>query len=105
MTTYNDYRLRAPSAETLDALLVQAGILQLDEEGSLYPTEGITFVRLGILSHGGEWDEEGNEVVAPTVREGYHADMRVTGELTEAQLGIMDGIVIEEPGTPVHRFG
>ena len=29
---------------------------------------------VGIITEGGEWDEEGNELVAPTVLDGYHVN-------------------------------
>ena len=29
---------------------------------------------VGIITEGGEWDEDGNEVVAPTVLPGYHVN-------------------------------
>lgn len=35
---------------------------------------------IGLISEGGEWDEEGNEIVAPTVIDGWHVNVRLVGE-------------------------
>ena len=36
---------------------------------------------VGIITTGGEWDEDGNEIVAPTVLPGYHVNY--VGELPD----------------------
>ena len=36
---------------------------------------------VGIISEGGEWDEDGNEIVAPTVLDGWHVNY--LGDLPE----------------------
>lgn len=36
---------------------------------------------VGIITRGGEWDEEGNEITAPTVLSGWHINYQ--GELPE----------------------
>jgi hypothetical protein len=39
---------------------------------------------LGVLYEGGEWDKEGNEIVAPTQLDGWHVNVRlVDGEYGE----------------------
>ena len=52
-----------------------AGFMGTDEEGKevliQYTTSRAIDV-IGIITEGGEWDEDGNEIVAPTVLPGWH---------------------------------
>lgn len=42
---------------------------------------------IGTITEGGQWDEEGNELVAPTVIEGWHVNIRlIEGEDAEPLL-------------------
>ena len=50
---------------------------------------------VGIITEGGEWDEDGNETVAPTVLPGYHVNY--LGELPDGW-----GAFEVKPSTP-HR--
>ena len=34
---------------------------------------------IGVISEGGEWDEEGNVVTAPVALEGWHVNVRLAG--------------------------
>ena len=60
-----------------------------DEEGTQTGTEekviqytvSYAIDVIGTITQGGEWDEEGNEVVAPTTLEGFHVNY--IGELPE----------------------
>ena len=60
-----------------------------DEEGDETGTEEqvVQYTRdyaldmIGTITRGGEWDEEGNEVVAPTTLDGFHVNY--VGELPE----------------------
>ena len=60
-----------------------------DEEGTQTGTEekvvqythNYALDVIGTITRGGEWDEEGNEVVAPTTLDGFHVNY--VGELPE----------------------
>lgn len=63
-----------------DATIAQVNIDALgtatDEDGNTYPTHNNGIVRLGnIVLTPGEYDEEGNEVVAPVLSDKYHVDV------------------------------
>jgi hypothetical protein len=63
------------SKEQFDAKLRALGVAT-DEEGIEYPTHKNSAVRLGhIVLTKGEYDEEGNEVVAPILSDKYHVDV------------------------------
>ena len=47
-----------------------------DEDGNEYPTHKHTIVQLGnIVLQQGEYDEEGNETVAPVLSDKWHVDV------------------------------
>lgn len=47
-----------------------------DEDGNEYPTHKSTIVQLGnIVLEQGEYDEEGEEITAPVLSEGWHIDV------------------------------
>ena len=47
-----------------------------DEDGNEYPTHKHTIVHLGhIVEQQGQYDEDGNEVVAPVLSSKYHVDV------------------------------
>jgi len=47
-----------------------------DEDGNEYPTHKHTIVHLGhIIEQQGQYDEDGNEVVAPVLSSKYHVDV------------------------------
>lgn len=47
-----------------------------DEDGNEYPTHKSTIVQLGnIVLEQGEYDEDGKEVTAPVLSEGWHIDV------------------------------
>jgi len=63
-----------------DAAVAQVNIDALgtatDEDGNTYPTHKHSIVKLGnIVLTPGEYDEEGNETVAPVMSEKYHVDV------------------------------
>lgn len=71
-----DLYLKFPDEETANGLL-------FTEEEPNYQNIDV----LGILTEGGQWDEEGNEVVAPTVIDGWHVNIRlIEGEDAEPLL-------------------
>jgi len=63
-----------------DAAVAQANIDALgvatDEDGNTYPTHNHSIVKLGnIVLTPGEYDQEGNETVAPVLSTKYHVDV------------------------------
>lgn len=41
---------------------------------------------IGVITEGGQWDEEGNEIVAPTIVDGWHVNIRLVDGESEEQL-------------------
>ena len=65
-----------------------------DEDGNEYPTHKHTIVELGnIVLTQGEYDEEGNEVVAPVLSEKWHLDV------------LWNGLEADEDGSIDHPYG
>ena len=66
-----------------------------DDEGSItIPNLDI----IGTIYEGGEYDDEGNVIVAPVAIEGYHVNM--IGPVPEA----FEAFVIERPNSPYRVF-
>ncbi len=75
---------RFPDEATGMAALEAAGLLQEDEDGNKRPilaSHHHALSVIGIIQRGGEWDEEGNEITAPTVLDGWHVNYQ--GEVPE----------------------
>ncbi len=54
-----------------------AGFMGTDEEGNeilIKYTHNRAIDVIGTITEGGEWDEDGNEIVAPTVLSGWHVN-------------------------------
>ena len=54
-----------------------AGFMGTDEEGNeilVQYTHDRAIDVIGTITEGGEWDDEGNEIVAPTVLDGWHVN-------------------------------
>ena len=54
-----------------------AGFMGTDEEGNeilIQYTHDRAIDVIGTITEGGEWDDEGNEIVAPTVLDGWHVN-------------------------------
>ena len=54
-----------------------AGFMGTDEEGDevlVQYTHDRAIDVIGTITEGGEWDEDGNEIVAPTVLSGWHVN-------------------------------
>ena len=54
-----------------------AGFMGTDEEGNeilVQYTHDRAIDVIGTITEGGEWDNEGNEIVAPTVLSGWHVN-------------------------------
>lgn len=84
--------LKLPDEATLDAVYPPEA-----EPSQYYSADGVFIVKLGTLYEGGTYDAEGEVIEAPTPIEGYHADIRLTGELPEALVPY-----IVTPATPQH---
>lgn len=62
-----------PSREDFLALAAAEGLV--DADGNLITGgHGFAIDEIGPIVQGGEWDAEGNEVVAPTVINGHHVN-------------------------------
>lgn len=81
-----DYLLRTATESDMDNALEAAGLLVEQDIGEgeivLLPTAGVTLDRIGPIP--AQYDKDGN-IVKPGHPE-YHANLRVTIELTEAQI-------------------
>ena len=65
-----------------------------DENGNEYPTHKHTIVQLGnIVLEQGEYDEEGNETVAPVLSDKWHVDV------------LWKNLEADEDGTIDHPYG
>lgn len=114
---FKDYYLRFTTEAAAMTLLEEAGLIQshqaeLDEEGNIlspaghHPTEGVTIHYVGTIREGGEWDEEGNVVVEPTVIDGWHVNLRLREPLTPEQEAALDGLILDPvPTSPAVVFG
>ena len=66
----------------------------IDEDGNEYPTHKHTIVQLGnIVLQQGEYDEEGNETVAPVLSDKWHVDV------------LWKDLEADEDGTIDHPYG
>jgi hypothetical protein len=98
-----DYLLRADNESDMDDALLAAGVAQevadLDGEVFVVATEGITLDRIGAIPP--VIDEE-NLVIRPGDPR-YHANIRATIELTEAQVEALPTFT-PTPGVPYRVF-
>jgi len=81
-----------------------------DENGNEYPTHKHTIVHLGnIVLEQGEYDEEGNEVVAPVLSDKWHVDV-LWKDLEADEDGVIDhpfgwkSYAVDIDGDGVHSF-
>lgn len=99
----SDYLLRSTTESDLDDALIAAGVAQevTDENGevTVRPMEGITLDRIGPIP--AQVDEEGIIVRPGDPR--YHANLRATVELTEAQIAALPTFA-PEPSVPYRVF-
>jgi len=74
-----------------------------DEEGNEYPTHKHTIVHLGhIVEQQGQYDEDGNETVAPVVSSKYHVDVLWKG-IDDHPYG-WKSYAVDVSGNGVHSF-
>jgi hypothetical protein len=85
-----DYMLRTNTEAQMDAALTAAGLLseQPEKDGStaLVPTAGVNLDRIGPIPP--KYDADGDPVPG-TGDARYHANLRMTVELTEAQIALL----------------
>jgi hypothetical protein len=78
---------RFPDEATWLTAARDAGFMVADEEGveqlAAYTKDRAIDV-VGTITRGGEWDEDGNEITAPTVLDGWHVNYR--GEVPDGWL-------------------
>ena len=66
----------------------------IDEDGNEYPTHKHTIVHLGhIVEQQGQYDEDGNETVAPVLSDKWHVDV------------LWKDLEADEDGTIDHPYG
>ena len=81
------------SKEQAETKIKSLGTAQ-DENGNEYPTHKHTIVQLGnIVLEQGEYDEEGNETVAPVLSDKWHVDV------------LWKNLEADEDGTINHPYG
>jgi hypothetical protein len=98
-----DYLLRSNTESDLDDALIAAGLAEerTDEDGEVMvlPIAGITLDRIGPIP--AQVDEEG--VIVRPGDNRYHANIRATIELTEAQVEALPTFT-PTPGVPYRVF-
>jgi 6-phosphogluconate dehydrogenase (decarboxylating) len=98
-----DYMLRSNTESDLDDALIAAGLAEerTDEEGEVMvlPVTGVTLDRIGPIP--AQVDEE-NVIISPGDSR-YHANLRVSIELTEAQVEALPTFT-PEPSVPYRVF-
>ena len=75
---------RFPDEATGMAALTAAGLRFMDEDGNqqfITASHSHCLDVLGVITRGGEWDDEGNVVVPPTTLDGWH--LNYVGPLPE----------------------
>jgi len=74
-----------------------------DEDGNEYPTHKHTIVHLGhIVQQQGQYDEDGNETVAPVLSSKYHVDVLWKG-IEDHPYG-WKSYAVDVSGNGVHSF-
>jgi len=74
-----------------------------DENGNEYPTHKHTIVHLGnIVEQQGQYDEDGNELVAPVLSSKYHVDVLWKG-IDDHPYG-WKSYAVDVSGNGVHSF-
>lgn len=98
-----DYLLRSTTESDLDDALIAAGVAQevtdADGEVTVQPVAGITLDRIGPIP--AQVDEEG--IIVRPGDNRYHANIRATIELTEAQVEALPTFT-PEPSVPYRVF-
>jgi hypothetical protein len=103
--TLAPFYLRFPDEATAQTALAAAGIYvpEIGNNPGYYKQadKGWAFDPIGELTEGGIWDQvTGEELEAPTVREGWHANYIGAALPPELEEYVLD----PEPATPYRRF-
>lgn len=101
-----DYMLRTNTKEEMEQALLSASLLQthtIDEQEVKLPVSGVYVDYIGSITKGGQWDENGQEIVAPTTDSRFHANIRVVIDLTEEQVSALPQ-VDPPPAIPYRVF-
>jgi hypothetical protein len=88
-----DYYLKAQDQFQFDALLIEAGLL--DKDGKLMDSTA-ALDRIGEIVSCDNSDPPVCVVVP-----GYHANLRMMGDLTNEQKAALNSVLIDAPATPV----
>tara|TARA_Y100000593_G_C4212328_1_gene287494 strand:- start:175 stop:498 length:324 start_codon:yes stop_codon:yes gene_type:complete len=101
MTQYNHYYLRGNDAQEVETVLLAAGLMvestDLEGEPAVFPAQKVHIHTVGKILEGGEWDSEGNVVVAPTELPGWHVNMCTEFPVDEEAIA---SILIPSPSNP-----
>ena len=90
------------SKEQAETKINSLGTAQ-DENGNEYPTHKHTIVHLGhIVQQQGQYDEDGNETVAPVLSSKYHVDVLWKG-IDDHPYG-WKSYAVDVSGNGVHSF-
>jgi len=90
------------SKEQVETKIKALGV-ETDENGNEYPTHKHTIVHLGhIVEQQGQYDEDGNETVAPVLSSKYHVDVLWKG-IEDHPYG-WKSYAVDVSGNGVHSF-
>jgi len=101
-----DYMLRTNTKEEMEQALLSASLLEtytIDEQEVKLPVSGVYVDYIGSITKGGQWDENGQEVIAPTTDSRFHVNIRVTFDLTTEQIAALPQ-VDPPPAIPYRVF-
>lgn len=75
-----DAIIRASSYEAFEAAALSVRILVQEDDGTIRPGNGVDIDHIGpVVLTPGEYDEAGNEIVAPVMDTRHHVNVRLTG--------------------------
>jgi hypothetical protein len=101
-----DYMLRTNTKEEMEQALLSASLLTIqtiDEQEVKLPVSGLYVDYIGPITKVGQYDENGQEIVAPTTDSRFHVNIRVAFELTQEQLATLPQ-VDPPPAIPYRVF-
>lgn len=96
-SSFRDYWLKADSQEILENALTSVGIC-------LSPTIYSSYDPVGVIEREtGEFDHDGKPIL--TTLSGWHANLRMSCELTEQQKSVLEPFLISKPNNPSRIWG
>lgn len=91
---YIDTIVRADTQQAFEAAALARNIMVQDEDGNISPSKGVNIDALGpVMLTAGTYDNEGNELTAPTFDTRYHVNMRIG----EPAVSVMDADLPDLP--------